>query len=68
MTIRASVPPPFVRTAVNREILAIMIKSGVFPGIGVVASLAFLRKTGSGVFRIRCRIVIRQMAGNALFG
>lgn len=68
MAVRAGIPLTFVSATVYGEKLTVMIKSSRFPGVGVVASLAIFRKTGTGVIRARGGIVGSKMAGNALFG
>lgn len=58
MAVRAGIPLTFVSATVDREKLTVVIESGRLPGINGVTGLAFFRKTGAGVFRIRGGIVV----------
>jgi hypothetical protein len=68
MTVRTSFPFTFMRTTVNGEIFAVVIKRSTLPRSDVVTCLAFFGETGTGMTRVRRGIVVGKMAGNAFFG
>ena len=62
MTLRAQCPSVFVVTAVNRKILAVVIKGRWRPGSYRMARFTFLRKLCGQVIRIGCGIILGAMA------
>lgn len=65
MAIRALAPLAFVRTAVNGEILTVVIKSRRRPGGLIVARRAICRELGSRVIGVGRLVIIRCMATRA---
>ena len=62
MTLGTSGPLSTVSSAVNREILGIVVKGGCCPSCGIVAGLTSRRKLGSCMRRIRRGVILTQMA------
>lgn len=68
VTIDTLVPFSFMLAAVDREIPAIVIKSGGHPGGLTVTGSTILRKLRGAVIRILALVVIRLMAADAGIG
>lgn len=64
MAFDALIPLAVVFTAINREILIIMVKSRGHPAIYTMAGQAVGRKSCCDVVRVVCRVVLRQVATN----
>ena len=68
MAVRTLIPFTLVRSAIDREILTVMVKISRCPGSLAVTARAGSRKSGCCVVRIRCPVIIRLMAAHTGIG